>query len=109
MTNYRLLTPDDVACALAIEDCDEMTGKQIARDMLAGVVEFTCDELIKLAEYKGVTAGFLMENDPAFSLYTDPATAARKSIALNLLRRGADYELAAEICGLPLDTVRNLI
>jgi len=101
---YKPYTEQEAAIALAISDCDAMTGKDIARDLLAGVIEFEDNELDRLAVFKGVTVDYMIEHDPAFRRYSDP----RKDIAVKLLRSGADAEYAAEICGLSVDLVKEL-
>ena len=108
MLNYVPFTAREVAFALEYSDCDEMTGEYIAEELLSGVEAFTGEELNKLAEYKGITAEFLSENDPAFLGYTDPCTVLRKVIAENALNYGIDAEAVSKICGLPLETVEKL-
>ena len=102
---YIPYTVRETAAALDITDCDAMTGEDIARDLLNGVVIFEHYELDRLAEYKGVGVEYLIEHDPSFRRYAD----VRREIAVRLLRSGADTEYTAEICGLDMDVVEEII
>ena len=120
---YVPFTAQEVAFALGISDCDELTGIDIARDMLEGTVKFTREELKILAAYKGVSVTYLTEHNPAFWRYADygctPKKQAfcaagmvmetRREVASKLLQRKLDAEFASEICGLPLTVIRKLM
>jgi len=93
--NLSPCTAAEVALALAL-DGDE--GMMIAGELLAGKVRFKPDELAALAKYKGVTVEELAERDPAFEVYRDPVTEARKMIAKGLIRKGFEAEFVAEVC-----------
>ena len=66
---YAPVTAHEVADALGIVDCEDMTGEYIAGDMLSGVIMFTVTELNTIAAYKGISLDFLIHKDPAFEDY----------------------------------------
>ena len=69
MNFYFPVTACEVADALNIEDCEELTGEYIAEGMLNGTVGFTMGEIRKIAAYKGVSVDFLIHYDPSFRNY----------------------------------------
>jgi hypothetical protein len=93
-------TAREVALALKIFDCEDMLGEDIAKEMLDGLMEFSREELEKLAAFKGLSLEFLTENDPSLRRYEDPVLKARKGIASNLINRGFCIMFVNEICGL---------
>jgi len=106
---YFPYNAEEVAMVLAIEDCDEILGVNIAFDMLAGKIDFTYEEIQLLAAARDVTSRFMIENDPAFKRYNDTTNITKITIAHRLILSGAEVEFAAEICGLHPDTVRSLV
>ena len=69
MKFYFPVTAHEVADALVIADCEDMTGVYIAKDMLSGLIGFTVNELKRIAVYKDISLDFLIHNDPAFRDY----------------------------------------
>lgn len=100
---YTPLTAGEVAKVLAITDCDELAGERIADDMLNGLVEFTEDEVTRLAAYKGICYDELSILDPRFKRYAKK----ERLIAKKLIDKGFDAEFAAEICGLDVVEIRK--
>ncbi|MDR1704254.1 MAG: hypothetical protein LBS19_06170 [Clostridiales bacterium] len=98
--SYKQLTPEDVADVLNIRDDDELTGMQIAADMLSGIIRFSDDEISKLAAYKRVAVEYLITNDPAFAPYKDPVKTAKETICQNLINNGVERREAYTLCGL---------
>jgi len=103
--SYVPYTAHEVALALGFTDCDDMTGKNIAQDMLLGKPRFNRRELVKLAAYKGVSVTYLTEHDQSFRRYADRETAVKRTIASRAVERHLGVEFAAEITGLTLDEI----
>jgi hypothetical protein len=108
--NYKPVTAEEITLILGIKDVypNERKAIQIAEDMLAGDPPFTRRELKRIAMVKQVTEEELTEVDERFAIYGDPVVKERKTIAERMLKRDFSVEMAAEISGLDLETVKRL-
>lgn len=69
---YTSFTPREVADILGFYDDEEITGEQIAKDLLLGTVPFTKREFEKLARKKEMTVGELIKADKRLRVYKNP-------------------------------------